>query len=302
MDRRSSPGAAVPSVPSSSRAAGRRRAADRVEPAHARADFHEPRRPDCPWCGSQRVSPRPPAPSGARRLRAGLTVAHLAQGGPGDVPLDACGDCGHVFQNPRLTAEGLARHLHGRAEGRVARPLERRLTALRHRSAARALLPFPEPEGWLDVGTGEGHFPAAAQEFFPYTSFDGVDTDRRVVRAYAAGRVEEAHVGRLTDPHIAARLRARYDVVSMLHHLERTPDPRAELLAALTVLRPGGHLLLELTGPRGSWWTAPADPADLHLPHPANVEAELHAEGCTILTAPRRARPSGRYRVLARRN
>jgi SAM-dependent methyltransferase len=277
----------MPSAPFPSRAAGR------AELAHAAAHFHGPRRPDCPWCGSQRLSTRP-SPSGVQRLRAGLTAPDLAQGRPGGVSFDECGDCGHVFQNPRLTAEGLARHLRDRDGGRAAR----RLTARRHRSAARMLLPFPEPESWLDVGTGNGHFPSAAQEFFPYTSFDGVDADRRVVRAYAAGRVEEAHVGRLTDPHIAARLRARYDVVSMLHHLEGASDPRAELRSALTVLRPGGHLLLELTDPHDRWWTAPAHPADLHLLPPANVQSELHAEGCTTRTT-RSTRFSTRYTVLA---
>ncbi|MEV6960455.1 class I SAM-dependent methyltransferase [Streptomyces sp. NPDC051207] len=291
----------MPSAPIPARTVGRRRATGRAGLAHAIArtiaHVHEPRRPDCPWCGARRLRPRP-APSGVRGLRTGLTATDLAEGSPGGVPLDECGDCGHVFQNPRLTAESHAFHRRAQDEARAAR----RLTAHRHRSAARALLAFPEPESWLDAGTGDGHFPAAAREFFPYTSFDGVDTDRRVVRAFTAGRVEEAHVGRLTDPHITARLRARYDVVSMLHHLEGTPDPRAELHAALTVLRPGGHLLLELTDPRARWWTAPAHPADLHLPLPANIEAELHAEGCTTLTAPHRAGLPGTYRILARRN
>lgn len=49
-------------------------------------------------------------------------------------------------------------------------PLARRL-----RSVARAILPFPEPESWLDVGTGDARFPEAARQVFPYTSFDGLD-------------------------------------------------------------------------------------------------------------------------------
>lgn len=64
----------------------------------------------------------------------------------------------------------------------------------RHRVLARAILRLlPEPESWLDVGTGDGHFPEAAKELFPYTSFDGVDPTPRVVRARAAERIEEAY-------------------------------------------------------------------------------------------------------------
>lgn len=264
----------MPSAPFPSRAAGRRRVAGPAELAHGTRHFHEPRRPDCPWCGSQ-------------RLHTGPTT-------PGGLMLDECVDCAHVFQNPRLDPDSLARRLRARDEARAARPAARR-----HRAAARTLLPFPEPESWLDVGTGSGHFPAAAQEFFPYTSFDGVDPARQVVRAYAAGRVEEAHVGRLTDPHITARLRARYDVVSMIHHLETTEDPRAELQAALTALRPGGHLLLDLTAPHGKWRTARPRPHQLHLLPAENIESELRTQGCTITV--RHAHLWNTYRVLAHR-
>ncbi|HET9380355.1 MAG TPA: class I SAM-dependent methyltransferase [Streptomyces sp.] len=250
-----------------------RRAVDRRARTAARAGAPSavpPRRPDCPWCGSGRLRP--------------------AAGPAGGVPFEECARCGHVFQNPR------PRPRPSDGEG----PLARRLAAHLHRSAARALLPLPEPESWLDVGTGEGRFPAAAREFFPYTSFDGLDTRLDVLRAQAAGRVEEAHVGRVTDPPVAARLRARYDVVSMLHHLESAPDPRAELHAALTLLRPGGHLLLHVTGPRGATsWPGPARP---HLLPRRNVEAELHAAGCPpVTTRTRPYLPTG-YRLLARRS
>ncbi|MGA4930351.1 methyltransferase domain-containing protein [Streptomyces incarnatus] len=126
---------------------------------------------------------------------------------------------------------------------------EHRLALIRHRLTARALSSLPEPESWLDVGTGYGHFPEAAKRVFPYTSFDGVDPTDRVERALARERVEEAYRGRLTD--VAPRLRARYDVVSIFGPPRQTPD--AELGAAVTVLRPGGHIVL------GACWS----PADL---------------------------------------
>ncbi|MFJ6082120.1 methyltransferase domain-containing protein [Streptomyces sp. NPDC092369] len=133
----------------------------------------------------------------------------------------------------------------------------------RHRSTARALLRVdPEPESWLDVGTGHAHFPATAKELFPYTSFDGIDPTARVLTAREEERVEEAYVGDLTDRQLTRFLRARYDVVTLLH----TPTPDEELRAALTLLRPGGLLLLET--PR---------------PGVDAVRTELESQGCVIV-------------------
>ena len=133
----------------------------------------------------------------------------------------------------------------------------------RHRSTARALLRVdPEPESWLDVGTGHAHFPATAKELFPYTSFDGLDPTARVLAAREAERVEEAYVGDLTDPQLTRALRARYDVVTLL----RPPAPDEELQAALALLRPGGLLVLETPRPRSD-----------------ALRAELESQGCTIV-------------------
>ncbi|MGV9939256.1 class I SAM-dependent methyltransferase [Streptomyces sp. NPDC003401] len=247
--------------------------------------IHEPRRDDCPWCGS-------------KRLRTRLRAPDLLHHRPGTFALDECRDCAHAFQNPRLTAEGLALYHRPPAgdppHGSTERVLATRTRRRRLVATARTMLPFPEPESWLDVGTGDALFPEAAKELFTYTSFDGLDPTPRVVRAQEAGRVEEAHQGWLTHPATTARLRARYDVVSMLGHLEHVLDPRAELRAALVALRPGGHLLLELPEPDsafaallGKWWVAHGQPRHLHLVPLPNLRAELEAQGCTVVTADR---------------
>ncbi|MGW4617455.1 class I SAM-dependent methyltransferase [Streptomyces sp. NPDC004592] len=265
-----------------------RRAGSPGELAPGTDRLQEPRRDDCPWCGSA-------------QLRTRLRMPDLVQHKPGTFAVDECRDCAHAFQNPRLTDEGLAFHAHDPQESRLGidgfaeRLLAARDSARRHRAAARAMLPFPEPESWLDVGTGHGHFPEAAREIHPYTSFDGLDATGRVERARAAGRVEEAHQGLLTDPGVLARLRSRYDVVSMFHHLEHTPDPRAELRAAMTVLRPGGHLLIEVPDPDctfgallGKWWVPYGRPRDLHLMPLRNLLAELESLGCVVVATDRR--------------
>lgn len=257
--------------------------------------FHEPRREDCPWCGSTSLR---------TRLRAPGTLRY----GSGTFVVDECRDCAHAFQNPRLTAEGLAFHHRDFYEGTVEGTADftERIPAARtrrrhHRAAARAVLTLPdpesrEPESWLDVGTGHAHFPETARELFPYTAFDGLDPTERVERARAAGHVEEAHLGHLTTPEVLARLRSRYDVVSMFHHLEHTPDPRAELRAALTALRPGGHLLVEVPDPHsafavllGKWWLPGGGPRHLHLLPLDNLRAELEAQGCAVVATDRRA-------------
>ncbi|MGW8061040.1 class I SAM-dependent methyltransferase [Streptomyces ziwulingensis] len=225
-----------------------------------------PHRADCPWCGS-------------RRLRTRTRGEEARRAAPDRPVLDRCRDCRHAFHNPSLAA------------GRPDHPLVRAGVRLRHGLAARALFRrCPEPESWLDVGTGDADFPRTARAHFPYTSFDGLDPTHRVLRARAVERVEEAFVGRLTDPHIAARLRARYDVVSLFQHLERVPDPRAELRAALHVLRPGGHLLVDVADPR-RLFVLPGG-----APHPAGLRAELAGQGCTVLTGPRT------HRLIARKD
>ncbi|MFF8945903.1 class I SAM-dependent methyltransferase [Streptomyces sp. NPDC014864] len=276
----------MPPLPYAPRDYDPRRIAYAAELAEGTGRFHEPRRADCPWCGSG-------------RLRTRLSAPDLMQHKPGTFVLDQCRDCGHSFQNPRLTGAGLAFYHRDFGEDDARGLTERVLAAARgdrrHRTVAHLMRNVGEPESWLDVGTGHAHFPRAAREVFPYTSFDGLDPTLRVVRARDAGWIEEAHVGHLADPHLVARLRARYDVVSVFQHLAHVPDPRAELDAALAVLRPGGHLLIELPDPRsafarllGRWWLSHGQPRHLHLLPLNNLCAELEARGCTVLVVDRR--------------
>ncbi|WP_432133427.1 class I SAM-dependent methyltransferase [Streptomyces sp. bgisy154] len=240
--------------------------------------FFAPRRADCPWCGSDRLATR-------------LRTTDLLQHKPGRFTLDRCGACGHVFQNPRLSEAGLEFYYRDFYDGLGEKKLGNTFggrTAM-YRARAEALLPYdPAPKSWLDVGTGHGHFCAAAREVLPGTVFDGLDLTEGAELAERAGRVERGYRGGF--PELAGELAGRYDVVSMFHCLEHSTDPGRELRAAREVVRPGGHLLIEVPDPQsryarllGRWWLPWLQPQHLHLVPVGNLRERLAALGFTVV-------------------
>ncbi|MFD8870952.1 class I SAM-dependent methyltransferase [Streptomyces sp. NPDC059590] len=238
----------------------------------------EPRRTDCPWCGSDRLEER-------------LRTTDLFQHKPGGFGLDRCRDCGHVFQNPRLSGEGLEFYYRDFYDGLGEKDMGglfagRRKTYVRR---AESLRPFAKaPENWLDVGTGHGHFCEAARAVFPGTLFDGLDLSAGVELAERAGRVARGIRGGFVER--VAELADGYDVVSMFHYLEHSTDPRGELRAARRVLRPGGHLLIDVPDPEsrfarllGRWWLPWLQPQHLHFVPVANLRRELSGLGFTVV-------------------
>ncbi|MER5542572.1 class I SAM-dependent methyltransferase [Streptomyces sp. NPDC002589] len=235
-------------------------------------------RPDCPWCGSARLATR-------------LRTTDLLQHKPGRFALDHCADCGHTFQNPQLTEEGLEFYYRdfydGLGEQRMSGTFGGR--AAMYRARTEAMLPHdPTPKTWLDVGTGHGHFCATARAVLPGTSFDGLDFTDGVELAAREGRVDHAYRGAF--PALAPELAARYDVVSMFHYLEHSTDPDRELRAAHAAVRPGGHLLIEVPDPEsryarllGRWWLPWLQPQHLHFMPVANLRRRLTELGFTVV-------------------
>ncbi|MFI8854772.1 class I SAM-dependent methyltransferase [Streptomyces sp. NPDC053499] len=246
--------------------------------------FFTPRRTTCPWCSSCHLSVR-------------LRTRDHVQGKPGRFVVEECLDCGHLFQNPRLSEDGLRFYYRdcyeGLGEATMARLGSSPLAVRLYRSRACALVPFGRPSRWLDVGTGHGHFCAEASRIHPGTAFHGLDRGEGVELALDHGRVAEAYRGSFTE--LAGRLVGRYDVVSMFHYLEHTTAPRAELRAARTVLRPGGHLVVEVPDPRssaarllGRWWGPWLQPQHLHFIPRDNLCRALVREGFTVVVTDRR--------------
>ncbi|MFE2875861.1 methyltransferase domain-containing protein [Streptomyces roseus] len=256
-----------------------RAAVYRAELAFGTDRFLEPRRADCPWCGSRRLSVR-------------VRVPDLLQGKPGRFALEQCADCHHVFQNPRLTVDGLEFYYRDFYDGRGGEGAGTVFGRLGDSYRARAEMLRPHtvdaPASWLDVGTGHGHFCNAARGVWPDTRFDGLDMGDGVGEAERRGWVETGFQGQF--PEFAQKLAGRYEVVSMYHYLEHTRDPFTELDTAAAVLAPGGFLAIELPDPEsrmarllGSAWLPWFQPQHQHLMPAANLRGALADRGFTVL-------------------
>ncbi|MGW1721505.1 class I SAM-dependent methyltransferase [Streptomyces sp. NPDC002306] len=265
----------------------------RADLAEGTARFFEPPRTTCPWCASDRLTTR-------------LRTTDLLQHKPGRFVLDRCDACGHVFQNPRLSEAGLEFYYRdfydGLGEKKLGDTFGGRTGMYRNRAES-MLAHDPTPKRWLDVGTGHGHFCAAAREVLTGTSFDGLDFTAGVELAAREGRVERGYRGGF--PALAGELAGRYDVVSMFHYLEHSTDPDRELTAARQAVRPGGHLLIEVPDPEsryarllGRWWLPWLQPQHLHFVPVANLRRRLTDLGFTVV-AEQHAEPHDPVDLLA---
>ena len=202
--------------------------------------FFEPRAATCPMCDGT-------------SLRKHLEVGDIWQGKPGRFRLDKCSDCGHVFQNPRLSLEGLGYYYRDFYDGLGEDGVEVLFDSEAQPYADRAdfVLAHGAPEAWLDVGCGHGHFCHTIKEKLPDARVDGLDLSDGVEDARRRGWLDTAHTGLF--PSLADGLAGAYDAVSMSHYLEHTRDPKAEVAAAAQVLRPGGLFFVEVPDP-SSWF------------------------------------------------
>jgi SAM-dependent methyltransferase len=201
--------------------------------------FLEPPRTDCPHCGSS-------------DLRKHVSSVDHLQFKPGRFRLDRCRACGHIFQNPRLTIEGLNFYYADCYDGLGEEFVEVMFASSYKQYVERARFVEEAAKGaparWLDVGAGHGHFANVAQDVLPATRIEGIDLSSSIEEAERRRWIAKGY--RALFPEAAGDLaRDPYDVVSMSHYLEHTREPAAEITAAATVLRPGGHLFIEVPDP-----------------------------------------------------
>jgi SAM-dependent methyltransferase len=215
-----------------------------------------------------------------------LRTSDLIQRKPGRFTLEQCGNCQHIFQNPRLTPAGLDFYYRDFYEGLGQQLWERyAASAVRtYRSRAEMLRPFTTPKTWLDVGTGYGHFCQAAREVWPDTVFDGLDQGTSIEEGQRRGWIGHGYRGEFIT--LAGELAGRYDVISMHHYLEHTREPLDELDTAAKVLPAGGYLLIEVPDPGfrlgrvfGRFWHPWFQPQHQHFIPLDNLVASLVDRG-----------------------
>jgi SAM-dependent methyltransferase len=238
----------------------------------------EARRDTCAWCGSA-------------NLRLHHDVPDLLLHKPGTYHLDQCQDCGHVFQNPRLTPAGLD-YIYDNAYGGTGAELaEISFAAIpdAYHSRVLSLEKFHKPTAVLDVGSAHAHFLLVAREHWPEARLDALDMSENVEEARRRGWADHAIVG--TFPEAAESLTGTYDTVCMHHFLEHVRDVRAELAAAATVLDSGGYLMIEVPDPEaklattlGRYWYQWGQPEHLQLMPSRNLAAAVDEAGFEVLS------------------
>jgi SAM-dependent methyltransferase len=234
--------------------------------------FFEARTATCPLCG-------------AGNLREFRRSGDVIQGKPGRFTLDRCDACGHIFQNPRLSGDGLDFYYRDVYDGLGSSAAEAWFGVEESLYESRARrVPDPGSGRWLDVGTGYGHFCRAAAEVWPETRFDGLDFGPAIEEGRKRQWLDQGFHGLLTE--LSSSMEAGYDVVSMSHYLEHAPDPRAEIEATRRVLKPGGYFLIEIHNPStpislllGRWWYGWGQPEHLHFLNERNLTRLLAESG-----------------------
>ena len=253
--------------------------AEQARPTYAKlleggtAKFWEPRRETCPLCDS-------------RELVVHLRNPDLFQHKPGTFTLERCRGCGHVFQNPRLSLDGLSFYYKDFYDGLGEAGMEFvfGFGTQPYLDRARMVCAHNAPKRWLDVGAGHGHFCEAAREAMPDVQFDGLDLSDSIDEAKRRGWVDTSYRGLF--PELAPELAGRYDAVSMSHYLEHTIDPKKEIEAAHTALAPNGTLMIEVPDPEFGlgkllrrYWLPWFQPQHLHFVSVGNLDKLLRERG-----------------------
>lgn len=233
--------------------------------------FFEARREDCPICAS-------------KNLHRFISTRDRFQFKPGRFDVDRCQECSHIFQNPRLSIEGLEFYYKDFYDGLGEEKLEGIFSHGNGPYLARAKMVegHSQPTRWLDVGGGHGHFCLLARDVFPEAAFDGLDLSSSVMEAEKKGWTNKSYRGLFPELAEQISAEANYDVISMSHYLEHTRDPASEIEAAAKLLPEGGHLLIELPDPESrfgrifkSFWLPWFQPQHQHFLSATNLERLL---------------------------
>lgn len=216
-----------------------------------RSDAHaeQQERIACPLCGAHDEAPV-------------LVASDLIFKKPGSYALVRCNACGLEYVNPRPTPAALGAHYpddyfgyskHEDAPGWMRPFLEamaRDISLRRIRYLERVTGKIQPRWELLDVGCGPNRLLVDVKKERGCVG-TGLDFKPEMV-AHVRDVLRMPIVqGTIESAHLAA---GRFDVVWMMEYLEHEPDPRGVLAEARRIIRPGGHLALEL--PHIAAWPA----------------------------------------------
>ncbi len=118
-----------------------------------------------------------------------------------------------------------------------------------HRKIASLIQKYTPQGRVLDVGCGLGHTLAYLRQLNPRLQLFGADIDENCLRI-TRERVPEVTAMRMQDKGFSAEgLGEGYDTCTMGHVLEHTLHPLSAIEVLLSLLKPGGHLILATPNP-----------------------------------------------------
>jgi len=218
----------------------------------------------CPLCGHAKASLT-------------LEARDLLYNTAGTYRLVRCDDCGLKYVNPRPSMSALGKHYpddyhcYRSVEDApiwlqpTARMEVRAQAANRLKSIERVIGTLRKDLEILDVGCGRN----ALLELIQRTrGARGLGVEMKAETAQYVRDVLNMPVvhGTLLDAQLES---ARFDLLVMLEYLEHEPDPLRILTEARRVLKPGGHIAIEIPDPEGA-------PARLFKNRWANLDLPRH--------------------------
>jgi len=139
--------------------------------------------------------------------------------------------------------------------------------------------PYAPPGAAIfEIGCATGELALVARERISLSRFDGNELSSSGERARA--HLDMLYTDTLPDLLKEGRLADRYDIVIISHVLEHLDDPRPELRAMTSILKPGGVIFVEVPNRSGSTGL-PIDDNAFHLSFfsPSSLTRLLAQEG-----------------------
>ncbi len=202
-----------------------------------------------------------------------------------------CAGCGLGFLDPRPTAEELVRYYerdyfdshYDKGLKRDSAEMRKRLTQEAHRISF--FRPIKPRGRILDVGCGMGYFLyACSLKGYEAEGMDISDDSTAYIRRELGLKVKTGVAGAVDFEE------GSFDVITMWHFLEHSPDPRDYLSSAWKWLKEDGILVVDVPNHEGTdarkfWagWTGWSLPYHLYHFTPRTLDGMMERHGFTVV-------------------